>query len=202
MIRRPPRSTLFPYTALFRSRGSVHQRRAAAGDDPLLDRGLGRGDGVLDAVLALLELHLGGRPDADDADAAGQLGEPLLQLLAVPVGVGALDLPADLRDPVADRLPRPAAVHDRRRVLADGDPARGAEHLEADLVELEADVLADHLATGDDGEVGHERLAAVAEVRRLYRYHLDRLADRVDDQGGQRLALDGLGDDEPRAAAG
>src|SRR2546422_5226841 len=26
MIRRPPRSTLFPYTTLFRSRSSVHER--------------------------------------------------------------------------------------------------------------------------------------------------------------------------------
>src|SRR2546425_2473160 len=31
MIRRPPRSTLFPYTTLFRSRGA-HARRGAAGD--------------------------------------------------------------------------------------------------------------------------------------------------------------------------
>src|SRR2546429_7251750 len=27
MIRRPPRSTLFPYTTLFRSQGSAHRRR-------------------------------------------------------------------------------------------------------------------------------------------------------------------------------
>src|SRR5205807_3099148 len=29
MIRRPPRSTLFPYTTLFRSHGACHQRRRA-----------------------------------------------------------------------------------------------------------------------------------------------------------------------------
>src|SRR2546422_280344 len=29
MIRRPPRSTLFPYTTLFRSPGDAHHRRAA-----------------------------------------------------------------------------------------------------------------------------------------------------------------------------
>src|SRR3712207_6978147 len=29
MIRRPPRSTLFPYTTLFRSRGALDDRRAA-----------------------------------------------------------------------------------------------------------------------------------------------------------------------------
>src|SRR5687768_18356067 len=31
MIRRPPRSTLFPYTTLFRSRGVVRRRRARQG---------------------------------------------------------------------------------------------------------------------------------------------------------------------------
>src|SRR2546426_2219054 len=30
MIRRPPRSTLFPYTTLFRSLASLHHNRAAA----------------------------------------------------------------------------------------------------------------------------------------------------------------------------
>src|SRR3712207_8136171 len=44
MIRRPPRSTLFPYTTLFRSRQARQQRPTAADRDldrddaPLLDR--------------------------------------------------------------------------------------------------------------------------------------------------------------------
>src|SRR5256885_13307494 len=33
MIRRPPRSTLFPYTTLFRSRGTIHGRNETAGRD-------------------------------------------------------------------------------------------------------------------------------------------------------------------------
>ena len=68
------------------------QGDAAAGDDALLDGRPGRRQGVLDAVLLLLELDLGGRADLDDGDAAGQLGQALLELLAVPVGVGVLDL--------------------------------------------------------------------------------------------------------------
>src|SRR3712207_9277791 len=62
MIRRPPRSTLFPYTTLFRSRPAAVARRAvvAAGlvlveellrvevrDDQLLVRGVGHGLGVV-----------------------------------------------------------------------------------------------------------------------------------------------------------
>ena len=80
----------------------VGQRHAAAGQQALLDGRLRVAHGVLDAVLALLELDLGGRADLDDRNAAGQLGQPLLQLLAVVVGVALLDLGADLVDPALD----------------------------------------------------------------------------------------------------
>src|SRR2546428_4096743 len=39
MIRRPPRSTLFPYTTLFRSRGA-HRQRGRGASQLLLRRGL------------------------------------------------------------------------------------------------------------------------------------------------------------------
>jgi predicted signal transduction protein with EAL and GGDEF domain len=71
--------------------GRVQQRDAAARDDALLERRAGRLDGVLDAVLLLLHLRLGRSADLDDRDTAGELGEPLLELLAVEVGVGVLD---------------------------------------------------------------------------------------------------------------
>src|SRR5207253_1152834 len=49
----------------------LDERHAATGDDALLDRRLGGADGVLDAVLALLQLDLGGRADLDDRNTAG-----------------------------------------------------------------------------------------------------------------------------------
>ena len=55
----------------------IEQRHAAAGDDAFLDRGAGRVHGVVDAILALLHLDLGGAADPDDRHAAGELGQPL-----------------------------------------------------------------------------------------------------------------------------
>ena len=75
-------------------RAGAEQGGAATGDHAFLDGRTGCREGVLDAVLLLLELHLGGRADLDDGDAAGQLGQTLLELLAVPVGVGVVDLAA------------------------------------------------------------------------------------------------------------
>ena len=59
----------------------VEERDAAAGDDAFLDRGAGRVHRVVDAILALLDLDLGGAADTDDRDAARELRQPLLQLL-------------------------------------------------------------------------------------------------------------------------
>ena len=74
-------------------------------------------DGVLDAVLLLLELRLGGRADLDDGDAAGQLGQALLELLPVVVGVGLLDLPLDELDAALDGLLVAVALDDGRLFL-------------------------------------------------------------------------------------
>src|SRR5690606_19574539 len=94
----------------------VDQRGTAAGDNALLDGGAGRGDRVLQAVLLLLELHLGGGADAQHAHTAGQLGQALLELLAVPVGVRLLDRELDLLDAVLDGGRVTGAVHDRGAV--------------------------------------------------------------------------------------
>ena len=64
--------------------------------------------GIVDAVLALLDLDLGRAADADDGDAGGELGQPLLQLLAIVVGGGLLDLRLDLADAALISLFEPA----------------------------------------------------------------------------------------------
>ena len=80
------------------------------------------------------------------------------------------------------------------------DPLGAAEHVERDVLELDAEILGDHLAAGQDRDVLEHRLAAIAEARRLHRRHLQAAAQLVDDQRRQRLALDVLGDDQERLA--
>ena len=86
---------------------------AAPGHDAFLDGGPGGRQGVLDAVLLLLELDLGGGADPHHGDAAGQLGQALLELLAVPVGVGVLDLTLDLGDAALHVVGLAGTVDDR-----------------------------------------------------------------------------------------
>jgi len=74
---------------------------------------------VVDAVLALLYLGLGGAADTDYCNAAGEFGQPLLQFFLVVVGGGLLDLRLDLIDARLDVGLLAGAVDDRGVLLVD-----------------------------------------------------------------------------------
>ena len=175
------------------------QSGAATGNHTLLDGRTGRRQGVLDAVLLLLELHLSGCTDLDNGHAAGQLGQSLLELLAVPVGIGLFDLTLDLTNATFDVARIAGSVDDGRLVLGDHNLAGRAHHVEAHTVELESDLLGNDLTTGEDGHVLEHCLTALAEARGLDGHRVEGATDLVDDQRGQGLALDVLGDDQQRA---
>ena len=154
--------------------------------------------GVLDQVLLLLDLDLGGAADPDHRHAAGQLGHPLLQLLAVVVGCRLLDQPADLVAAALDVRLLAGAVDDGHLLLGDDHLLGAAQHVEGDVLELDAQILADHLAGGENRHVLEHRLAPIAEARRLDRRDLEAASQFVDHQRGQGLALDVLGHHQER----
>ena len=153
-------------------------------------------ESVLDTRLALLHLHLGGGPHLDLGDPSDQPGQPLLQLLPVPIGVGLLDLLADLLAARVDGLAIATAAHHRGVVLGDGHPVGRAEMAGGDPVQADADLLADHGGPGEGRQVLEHRLAAVAEAGGLDGHRGEGAAHAVDHQGGQRLRGDVLGHDE------
>lgn len=91
-----------------------------------------------------------------------------------------------------------AAFNDGGLVLGDDDLAGGTQHLQADVVQGQANFLGNDLATGEDGDVGEHGLAAVTEARGLDGDGLEQATDLVQDQGGQGFALDVFGDDQQR----
>src|SRR5690606_32535473 len=105
----------------------VDQRHATAGNDALLDRGAGRAERILNPVLLLLQLGLRGGTDLDHGNATGELGQALLQLLAVIVAGGRLDLSADLLGAALDRLGIAGALDDGGLVLSRHHAASAAK---------------------------------------------------------------------------
>ena len=141
---------------------------ATAGNDAFFHRCAGGVKGVLDAHFLLLHLGLGSCTDIDDGDTACELGKTLLELLAVVVAGGFLDLTADLIHAAADGLGSAAAFDDDGGILADGDALGLAEVADFNGLQLDAEVFGDHAATSEDGDVFEHGLAAVAETRCLY----------------------------------
>src|SRR5690606_2787040 len=176
--------------------GGLQQGHAAARDDAFVGSGSGCVQGVVDAVLLLLDLDLGRAADAQDGDAAGQLGQALLQLLTVVVRGGVLDLTLDLADAGFDAVLLASAFDDGGVVLGDLDLLGLAEHVERDRLKLDAEVFRDDLAARQDGDVFQHGLAAVAEARSLDGGDAQAAAQLVDHQGGQGFAFDVLGDDQ------
>ena len=155
--------------------------------------------GVFDAGFLFLHLGLGRGADIDDGHAAGQLGQAFLQFLAVVVGGGFLDLAADLVDAALDVGGLAAAFDDGGVFLVNDDALGAAEVVEFDVLQLDAEVFADELAAGEDGDVFAHGLAAVAEAGGLDGADVDRAAQLVDHEGGQGFAFDFLGDDQAAA---
>src|SRR5690606_12864714 len=74
----------------------THQGNTAARYHAFLDRRTGCVQGVVNACLLLFHFHFSRSTDLDHRNTAGQLGNALLQLLAIVVGSRLLDLGTDL----------------------------------------------------------------------------------------------------------
>ena len=69
---------------------------------------------------------------------------------------------------------------------------------ERHLVEFDAEIFTDHLATGEDRDVFQHGLSAVAEARSLHGGDFQSTAQLVDDERCERFAFDIFGDDDER----
>ena len=101
----------------------ANQGDAAARHDAFFDRGACGVQRVFGARLLFLHLHFRRSAYLDNGNAAGQLGQSLLQLLAVVVGGGFLDLGANLLDAAFNVGFGAGAVDDRGVLLGGGKRA-------------------------------------------------------------------------------
>ena len=136
-------------------------------------------------MLDLLELGLGSSANLDDGNATGELGQALLELLAVEVRGGVLHLALDLSDAGVDGLLGTSAANDDGVVLGDGDGLSGTEHIGGDVSDLHAQLVQSGLATGKDGDVLEDALAAIAVARSLDGADAESADDLVEDQVGR-----------------
>src|SRR3974377_1435353 len=173
----------------------AQQCDATARQDAFLDRGAGRVHRVVDTILTLLYLAFGRATDAAHRAAAGKLRQSLLQLLAVVVGGGLLDLRLDLGDAVLDVFLFARAADNRGVLLVAHHLLGAAQHVKFPVLKLDAEILGDRSAAGQDRDVLQHGLATITEAGSLNGRDLEAAAQFIDHQGGERLAFDVLGND-------
>src|SRR5439155_739927 len=122
--------------------------------------------------------------------------DPLAQFFLVVVAAGLLQLALNHLNTTLDCLLLAGPLNDRRVILVDLDLLRPAKIGQLHILELDTQVLEDGLASGEDSNVLEHGLAAIAIARGLDGSALERAAQLVDDQRGQRFAFDFLGNNQ------
>ena len=186
---------------VFQSLLGTDVHHAAARNDTFFDCRTRCAQSVVHTVFLLFHLHLAGCTYVQLCYAACQFGKTLLQLLFVIGGLGRCYLCFDLCHTGCDGVFVACAVDDGGVVFVHGDGLSGAEHLDGCLLKLDAFLLADDGAAGEDSDVFQHLFAAVAEARSLHGADLQLCTQTVDNQCCQCLAVHILCDDEQRSAA-
>src|SRR5262249_53864049 len=118
--------------------GSPQEWHSTARQDALLNRRPRRVHGVLDAVLAFFYLDLARPADPDHRHSPNELGKPFLQLLAVIVGGGLIDLRLDLGDTSLNVSFLAGTLNDGGVLLLDHHLLGTAKHIDFHVLELDA----------------------------------------------------------------
>ena len=176
----------------------MDQCRTATGYDAFFKSRAGRRHSVFDAVLTFLSLNLGCRTHLDHAHATGELRQAFLELFAIPLGIDGLDLSAQLLHTVFNRFLAATAVHNRGGVLGDGYAARRTGFFESCLSQVDTQFGGNHDAAGQNGEILHNSLAAIAEPGSLKRHNVESSAELIHHEGGQCFTINVFGDNGQR----
>src|SRR5262249_15400027 len=152
---------------VFDGLGAPNQSHTAAGNDSLFDGCAGCMHCIFDAGFLFLHLGLGCGADFDHGNATDQLRKALLELLAIVVRGGLLDLAADFLHAALDFLGSSLAFDNGGVVLVDGDFLGAAEIRHLNVLKLNAEIFSDGLAAGEDSDVLQHGLATIAKTRSL-----------------------------------
>jgi len=181
---------------LVETSGSVEESSTAADDDTFLSGSSGGAESILDTVLELTDLNLGGTADLDDGNTTGESSHALLKLLFVVLGRSLVHAGHDRLNTLFDLSDLTGTTHQDSVVLGDDDLLGRAENGDVRALKGLTEVLADELGTSGDGNVLHGVSAVVTEAGGLDDSDLKATTDLVKHKGGEGLRLDVLSDQE------
>lgn len=179
----------------------LQEGSTTARQDTLLNSSPGSVQSIHKPILLLTDLDLRGAADLDDGDTTGELGQTLLELLLLVVrGGGIGHHTTDLLTPLGQGVLGALTVEHDGILLGDGDGTSGSEHVDGGFLELDAQLVSEDGAVGENSNVTEDGLAVVTEARGLDGSDLELAAKLVQNADCQSLAVDVLSNDNQRAA--
>lgn len=167
--------------------GAVQKSHSSSDDDSLFKGTSSGHNGVIESVLDLLDLDLGGPSDLDDSDSSTELGLSLLELLLVILRSGQVHLLSDLIDSSLDNLSVSGAINDDSLVLIDDDFLGSAEDAHVDVFEGHSKVGVEDLRLGQNSNVIELVLSIVAEAWSLDADDSEDSLEFVENESGEWL---------------
>ena len=126
---------------------------------------------------------------ADHGYAAGQFCKSLLQFLFVKIRSGIFHLSLDLGNPCLNVFFVACAVYDHRIFFLHFDRFGTAEIFQGSFFQIQTQLIGNHLATGQDGNVLQHSFSSVAIAGRLHCHYVECATQLVDDQCGKRFSF-------------
>ncbi len=120
---------------------AAKQGHAATGNNTFFNRSPGGVQSILHPCLLLFHLSLSGSPNIDHRHTANELGQPLLEFLAVVVRSGFFNLSADLLYPALNGIPGSTTIHDSGVVLVNPHCFGRTQIIDGHTLKLDAQVL-------------------------------------------------------------
>ena len=171
-----------------------------ATDDAFLYGCSGSCQRIFQAKLSFLHLSLGSSTYTDDCHATGQLSQSLLQLLSVEIRSGLFDLLLDLCDSGLQCFLIAFTVYDHGVLFLYLNGFCTTQHIHCGILQLITKLGTDYGTAGQNCDILQHSFSSVTIAGSLNSYYIESTTQLVDDQGGQRLALYILSDDQQLSA--
>src|SRR5205814_9249448 len=139
---------------------------------------------------------LGRCDDIADHNTAREFRESLLQFLFVVIAGRLFNLTSDLSNAALDVRALARTFDDRGVFFVDRNAFGFTEVFQLDVLKLDPEIFGNAFAAGQHRDVFQHRLATIAEARGFDRADLQRPAQFVHDQRGERFAFHVFRDDE------
>ena len=179
---------------------TAKQSNATTRNNSFFDGGSCCSQRIIDEIFAFLHFRFGVGTNTNLSNSTSQLCQSFLKFFAIVLAICFRDFLSNHRHTTVNISLLTSPLNDSRVLGINTNFFSYTKISELDTFELDAQVLENSLRIGQDGNIFQHRLAAVSVTWSLDRTDLQNPSHLINNESGQRLTLDILGNNQQREA--